>query len=114
MATIVALRQLGVRIEQRDAAWHVHGLGIGGLMAPDKVLDLGNSGTGARLLMGLLAPYGFAARFTGGAALRRRPMQPLLDALAPMGVTVSETADGRLPLSLKGPITPLPIRHTMA
>ena len=113
LATTAALRQLGVRIEQRDDAWHVHGLGIGGLLAPDKALDLGNSGTGTRLLMGLLAPYGFASRFTGGPTLLRRPMQPLIDALSPMGVTVSEAKDGHLPLTLRGPIMPLPLRHTM-
>lgn len=115
LATAAALRQLGVRIEQRDDAWHVHGLGVGGLLAPDRQLDLGNSGTGVRLLMGLLAPYGFATRFTGAPTLLRRPMQPLLDALAPLGVTASEvTADGRLPLTLTGPFMPLPLRHTMA
>ena len=114
LATAAALRQLGVRIEKRDAAWHVHGLGVGGLLAPGKAaLDLGNSGTGVRLLMGLLAPYGFSVRFTGGPTLLRRPMQKLLDALACMGTTASETADGRLPLSLRGPITPLPLHHVM-
>lgn len=113
LATVAALRQLGIHIEQRDAAWHVHGLGVGGLLAPGKVLDMGNSGTGTRLLMGLLAPYAFTARFTGGPTLLRRPMQPLLDALVPMGAVASETADGRLPLALKGPKMALPLRHVM-
>jgi len=113
-ATAAVLRQLGVGIERWDDAWHVHGLGVGGLLAPDKPLDPGNSGTGARLLMGLLAPYGFASHFTGGPALLRQPMRPLLDALAAIGTVASETADGRLPLTLTGPPMPLPVRHVMA
>ena len=114
LATATALRQLGVHIERRDTAWHVHGLGVGGLLAPGTALDLGNSGTGTRLLMGLLAPYNFTARLTGGPTLQRRPMQPLLDALAPIGAVASETADGRLPLAPKGPKMPLPLHHVMA
>lgn len=111
LATAAALRQLGVRIEQRDGAWHVHGLGVGGLMAPDAPLDLGNSGTGARLLMGLLAPYDFTTQFSGSPTLTRRPMQPLLDALAPLGATGDNDT---LPLALRGPFVPVPFRHVMA
>lgn len=113
-ATAAALRQLGVRIEQHDAVWHVHGLGVGGLMAPQVRLDLGNSGTGLRLLIGLLAPYAFATRFTGGPTLTRRPLRALLDALAPIGVTVEETVEGGLPLTRRGPSLPLPFHHVMA
>lgn len=114
LATAAALRQLGVRIEQRDGAWHVHGLGVGGLLAPEEPLNLGNSGTGARLLMGLLAPYPFASRFTGGQTLTRRPMQPLLDALTEIGTSAHDARDGGLPLTLRGPRMPLPIHHAMA
>jgi 3-phosphoshikimate 1-carboxyvinyltransferase len=114
MATAAALRQLGVGIEQRDGAWHVHGLGVGGLLQPEGELDLGNSGTGVRLLMGLLAPYNFSTRFTGGPTLTRRPMRPLLEALAPIGARATEDSDGGLPLTLKGPAMALPFRHVMA
>jgi 3-phosphoshikimate 1-carboxyvinyltransferase len=114
LATAAALRQLGVRIDKRDSAWHVHGLGVGGLLAPEHPLDLGNSGTGARLLMGLLAPYPFPSRFTGGPTLTRRPMQPLLDALAPIGTAAHDARDGGLPLTLRGPRMALPVHHTMA
>lgn len=114
LATAAALRQLGVRIDGRDGAWHVYGLGVNGLLEPTGPLDLGNSGTGLRLLMGMVAPYAFSTRFTGAPTLRRRPLGPLLDALAPLGATVTESEDGGLPLTLKGPYLPLPIRQEMA
>ncbi|WP_082555118.1 3-phosphoshikimate 1-carboxyvinyltransferase [Devosia sp. Root635] len=112
LATAAVLRQLGVRIEQRDGAWHVHGLGVGGLLAPEGPLELGNSGAGAQLLVGLLAPYPFASPFVGGATLTRRTMEPLLVALAQIGATVREAEDGGL--TLHGPLMPLPLRHVMA
>lgn len=114
LATAAALRQLGVGIEERDGAYHVHGLGVGGLLEPSAPLDLGNSGTGARLLMGVLAPYGFVTSLTGGTTLTRRPMQPLLDALAQTGATLLSSDDGRLPLTLRGAHVPLPVDFVMA
>ncbi|WP_240231368.1 3-phosphoshikimate 1-carboxyvinyltransferase [Devosia lacusdianchii] len=114
MATAAALRQLGVHIDRRDAGWEVQGQGTGGLLEPAGPLELGNSGTGARLLLGLLAPYAFAFTVNGGATLTRRPMQPLLDALAQTGVSVVSSDDGNLPVTLRGPLVPLPIDHVMA
>jgi 3-phosphoshikimate 1-carboxyvinyltransferase len=109
LAIAAALRQLGVRIEQRDGAWHVHGLGVGGLLEPQGPLELGKAGGGAPLLLGLLAPYPFASRFFGGPDLTS---QRLLDALARIGVAA--TQGGGLTLTLKGPILPLPLEHVMA
>ena len=61
--------------------WSVHGVGVGGLLQPETALDMGNSGTSARLLMGLVASHAITATFTGDASLSRRPMgrvtQPL-------------------------------------
>ncbi|WEK04082.1 MAG: 3-phosphoshikimate 1-carboxyvinyltransferase [Candidatus Devosia phytovorans] len=113
-ATAAALGHLGVSVEEHDDVWHVHGLGVAGLMAPQVRLDMGNSGTGLRLLLGLLAPYDFPTRFTGGPTLTRRPLRALLDALAPIGVVVEETVDGGLPLTRRGPSLPLPFHHVMA
>jgi 3-phosphoshikimate 1-carboxyvinyltransferase len=109
LAMAAALRQLGVRIEQRDGAWHVHGLGVGGLLEPQGPLELGKAGNGAPLLLGLLAPYPFSARFSGGADLTH---QPLLDALARIGA--SATVGGGLTVTLRGPAMPLPLQHVMA
>src|SRR5690606_3947894 len=75
LRTAAAMRALGA-VAQRgeDGIWRVQGRGIGGLVEPEDVLDLGNAGTGARLLMGLLATHGLTAFLTGDASLRRRPM----------------------------------------
>jgi 3-phosphoshikimate 1-carboxyvinyltransferase len=110
LATIACLRQLGVRIEQRDGAWHVHGLGVGGLLEPQEPLELGRSGAAAPLLLGLVAPYAFATRFSGGPVPELRP---LLDALARIGATVTAMPDGGLPLTLRGPRLPLPLQHVL-
>lgn len=111
LATADALRQLGVRVDARADAWHVHGLGVRGLLAPQVRLDLDTSATGLPLLLGMLAPYGFASRFTGGPALTRRPLQDLLEALAPIGTVVDDAVEGGLPLTLRGPTHPLPFHH---
>ena len=112
-ATAAALRQLGVRIETENGTTIVEGLGVRGLLAPEGTLDMGNSGTGARLLMGVLAPYDFASRFTGAPTLTRRPMGPLLDALGAIGTVLEASDNGHLPITLRGPDLALPIRHTM-
>jgi 3-phosphoshikimate 1-carboxyvinyltransferase len=109
LAIAAALRQLGVRIEQRDGAWHVYGLGVGGLLEPQGPLELGKAGEGAPLFLGLLAPYPFSTRFSGGPELIR---QPLLDALARIGATA--TLGGGLTVTLRGPFIPLPLQHVMA
>lgn len=114
LATAAALRQLGVGIERGEAAWLVDGLGVNGLLEPREPLNLGNSGTGARLLMGLLAAYPFATRVEGGPTLERRPMRPLLDALEPVGVSVEPAGGEGLPLTLRGSRWPLPVSQTLA
>ena len=86
LATAAALRALGVDLaRQGDDAWQVHGVGIGGLAEPDRVLDLGNAGTGARLLLGLLAGHPFPTFLTGDDSLRLRPMGRVITPLQAMG-----------------------------
>ena len=75
LRTAAALRVLGARLERTgDGTWAVTGVGVGGFAEPDDILDLGNSGTGARLLMGAVATHPFTSFLTGDASLRRRPM----------------------------------------
>jgi 3-phosphoshikimate 1-carboxyvinyltransferase len=116
LSTIGAMRALGAKIEKHDiekhdAVWQVNGLGVGGFLEPQGPLDFGNAGTGVRLAMGALAPYGFTSHFIGDASLSARPMRRVLDPLRNIGVELVSHDDGKLPISLRGPRTPLPIHY---
>ena len=65
MATAAAMRVLGAGVERHGAEWRIHGVGVGGLIQPSCALDMGNSGTSTRLLMGLVASHAITAAFTG-------------------------------------------------
>ena len=110
MRTAAALGALGVDVN-RDAAgcWRVQGVGVGGLAEPAEVLDLGNSGTSARLLMGLLATHDFTSFLTGDHALCRRPMARITEPIKRMGADVIARSAGRLPLAILGASDPVPI-----
>lgn len=114
LRTAAALRTLGARIERRaPGAWMVAGLGVGGLGEPDQVLDMGNSGTGARLLMGLVATHAFTAHFTGDASLVRRPMARVTAPLERMGANFLTRSGGRLPLAVIGTSEPVPVSYRL-
>lgn len=100
--TAKALRLMGVPIEKGGERWHVKGQGIKGLHTPADVLDMGNSGTGVRLMMGLLAHYDFAAQFTGDESLCKRPMGRVTVPLAQMGVQFNAREEKFLPLTMRG------------
>lgn len=103
MRTAAVLRALGAAISRDDAGrWHVWGRGVGGLGEPDRVLDLGNSGTGVRLLMGILAAHPMTATLTGDASLIGRPMARVAEPLALMGARIAARDGGRLPLVITG------------
>ena len=86
LATASAMREMGVHVERIGAGeWRVDGVGIGGLRPPTDVLDLGNSGTAARLIIGLLASHPFSAVVTGDASLRGRPMRRIIEPLVQTG-----------------------------
>lgn len=113
-ATAAALTALHVTICQEDnAVWHVHGRGVGGLSEPDTVLDLGNSGTGVRLLMGAVASHPFTTFFTGDRSLNSRPMQRVIQPLTEMGARFTARSGGRLPLAVIGAGEPMPVTYTM-
>lgn len=102
-ATAAALRALGVRVHHADTGlWHVQGAGPGALRSPSQVLDMGNSGTGARLLAGLLTGTDVTATFTGDASLSRRPMRRVLEPLSSMGATVLARDGNAMPFTLRG------------
>jgi 3-phosphoshikimate 1-carboxyvinyltransferase len=112
LATGTAMRALGAIVDRDgDGRWRVCGVGVGGLLEPEGVLDFGNAGTGSRLTMGLVGGHAIAATFVGDASLSRRPMGRVLDPLRKMGVEVIARAGDRLPLTLRGPKTPLPITY---
>jgi 3-phosphoshikimate 1-carboxyvinyltransferase len=112
LRTAAAMRAMGAAIDRgADGVWSVDGVGIGGLAEPEDVLDFGNSGTGARLVMGLLAAHPITAFLTGDASLRRRPMARVAEPLARMGARIVGRNGGRLPLAIVGATSPLPIAY---
>lgn len=111
--TAVALRNMGVKIEKNGDGWHVEGVGIGGLQEAGEVLDMGNSGTSTRLLMGLVAPYPFTTFFTGDDSLRSRPMARVITPLEQMGAEINTHSGGKLPLSIHGTAAPKAISYTL-
>jgi len=114
MATANALRTLGAEITRsEDGVWHIWGRGVGGFQEPSSVLDLGNSGTGARLLMGLAAQQPLSALFAGDASLQSRPMRRIITPLEQMGVHVAAREGGQLPLTLTAPERLRPIRYEL-
>ena len=97
--TAKALRLMGVSITRTiEGAWTVQGVGIGGLAEGSDVLDMGNSGTSTRLLMGLMTPYPYTTVFTGDSSLRSRPMARVTTPLTLMGATANGRSGMRLPL----------------
>ncbi|MGE0715316.1 MAG: 3-phosphoshikimate 1-carboxyvinyltransferase [Alphaproteobacteria bacterium] len=114
LRTAAAMRLLGADVMQRaDGTWRVEGAGIGGLVEPAEVLDMGNAGTGARLLMGVVAAHPITAFFTGDASLVRRPMARVMNPLRQMGARFMARSGDRLPLGLAGAVTPMPITYRL-
>ena len=112
-ATAGAVAALGAGVQRTgEGAWTIDGVGVGGLSEPIGVLDLGNSGTGARLLMGLVAGHPITATFTGDASLSSRPMKRVTDPLSTMGAVFQGREGGRLPMTVTGPDLVMPIDYT--
>ncbi|MDG4549411.1 MAG: 3-phosphoshikimate 1-carboxyvinyltransferase [Candidatus Contendobacter sp.] len=103
LATLRAFRAMGVRIDGPDQGRvTVHGVGSRGLRAPAGPLDMGNSGTSMRLMVGILAGQAFDAVLTGDASLTRRPMRRVTEPLALMGARIETAATGAAPLRVRG------------
>jgi 3-phosphoshikimate 1-carboxyvinyltransferase len=107
-STAAALRAMGVRIHRGAAAVTVNGVGTGCLLPPETPLDMSNSGTSTRLLMGLAASHNVTATFTGDASLSRRPMERAAAPLRRLGAEIVTSPDGRLPLTVRGACPAVP------
>jgi 3-phosphoshikimate 1-carboxyvinyltransferase len=112
-ATASALRAMGVRIERSPTGWTVDGVGTGGLIQPEQALDMGNSGTSARLLLGLIASHPISPTLIGDRSLCRRPMDRVIAPLRRMGADIVASPGERLPLSLRGVCPAVPLAHRL-
>ena len=112
MATAAALVQLGATVRNQKHEWFVTGRGVGGLLEPEAALDFGNSGTGARLLMGAVAGHDMTATFSGDASLSARPMGRVLQPLELMGLNLKQPGE-TLPLTLIGTSDLIPIEYRL-
>lgn len=113
LATAEAMRRLGAVVERDGASWVIHGRGVGGLEEPTDILDFGNSGTGARLALGLLASHPILAFLCGDASLSRRPMGRVIEPLTRMGARFLARRGNLLPLAVEGSADPLPIEYRL-
>ena len=121
LATANVIRQLGAQVHQSGDQWHVLGRGVGGLNGAAQegklALDFGNSGTSARLLMGVIAGHDLTATLDGDSSLRKRPMGRVIRPLMEMGLQIddegAEEKGFRLPLKLRGTSQLLPIDYTL-
>ena len=126
LRTATVMAALGAKIEETQAPgdkhdgppgikegrlWRVWGRGVGGLREPADVLDMGNSGTGARLIAGLLSAYPFTSFMTGDASLRGRPMDRVIKPLSQTGATFTCRSKGRLPMAVTGTPLPMPLTY---
>jgi 3-phosphoshikimate 1-carboxyvinyltransferase len=112
LRTAAAMCALGAEVSHDpDGLWRVAGRGIGGLTEPADVLDMGNSGTAARLLCGILASHPLFSVMTGDASLRGRPMRRVIDPLTATGATFTAREGGRLPMAIVGARDALPLDY---
>lgn len=114
IATVAALWSMGAQIGQdSNGNWVVNGVGVGGLLQPELALDMGNSGTSTRLLMGLVASHAITTTFIGDPSLSRRPMGRVIEPLSKMGASFSVTPENRLPLMVHGRVPAVPIEYRL-
>jgi 3-phosphoshikimate 1-carboxyvinyltransferase len=103
LATAAAFRDMGVVIEgPTDSRMIIHGAGLQGLAPPSGSVDMGNAGTGMRLLAGILAGQPFDSRLVGDVSLMKRPMGRVIEPLAKMGAVIESGVGGVPPLQIRG------------
>ncbi len=114
LATAAAMRAMGADIVREDSGtWSIHGVGVGSLLQPTSALEMGNSGTSTRLLMGVIASHAISAVFTGDASLSKRPMGRVIEPLSQMGAQFEASPGGKLPLRLQGACPAVPIEYRL-
>lgn len=114
LSTAAAMRAMGATIERTgEGEWRIHGVGVGGLLQPQSALDMGNSGTSTRLLMGLVASHAITATFIGDASLSKRPMGRVIDPLSLTGAEFNASPGGRLPLMVRGIAPAVPTSYRL-
>ncbi len=110
--TARAMVAFGAQVEKNETGeWCVDGLGVGGFAEPSTVIDCGNSGTGVRLVIGAMATTPINATFTGDQSLNSRPMDRVTDPLSKFGVAAFGRSKGRLPMTIVGARSPIPIQY---
>jgi 3-phosphoshikimate 1-carboxyvinyltransferase len=110
--TAHAVTALGAPAAKKGYVWEITGRGTGGLSQPEGPLDFGNSGTGTRLMLGLIAGHPIEVSMIGDASLSRRPMGRVLNPLRQMGLEVVDDKD-KLPLTVRGTGQLLPMEYTL-
>jgi 3-phosphoshikimate 1-carboxyvinyltransferase len=114
LATAAAMRAMGASIERKgEGEWSVHGMGVGSLLQPQAALNMGNSGTSTRLLLGLLASHPVTANFIGDSSMSKRPMGRVIEPLSRMGADFTASPGGTLPLMLRGASPAVPITYRL-
>ncbi|MFA6280283.1 MAG: 3-phosphoshikimate 1-carboxyvinyltransferase [Bdellovibrionales bacterium] len=113
LSTVAALRAVGAQIAKEGDGWTIDGVGLENLTEPSGILDMGNSGTSARLLIGLLGARPFTSFFTGDASLCKRPMGRVTEPLCQMGATFMSREGGRFPLAVRGAVAPTSITYRL-
>ena len=112
--TAKAMAALGADVRQADdGTWRVNGVGVAGLRTPEAPLDFGNSGTGVRHALGLMASSPIEARCVGDASLSKRPMGRVIDPLQRIGARFQAAEGGRLPLTITGARHAVPISYRL-
>jgi len=112
--TARAMVGFGAQVEKvKGGEWYVEGVGVGGFAEPETVVDCGNSGTGVRLIMGAMATTPINVTFTGDHSLNSRPMGRVTDPLSKFGVATFGRSKGRLPMTIVGARSPIPIQYTV-
>lgn len=110
--TAKAMVAFGAVVEKNDQSeWLVDGVGVGGFAEPSTVVDCGNSGTGVRLIIGAMSTTPINATFTGDHSLNSRPMERVTDPLSNFGVTTFGRSKGRLPMTVIGARSPIPVKY---